>query len=302
MISVPLPANATPGGAVRASEWNRLVEAVRALTPQVEVLPPAGVFPHPWRVTVAREGEPGAEKLRVRVAAGCVNDQAATIVWKAKDDPRGPLPETSRAAWEAAKAEDPKNDFLKDYWDRPLHEAEPPTLLVDLDPGGKDWTERKPERVPKDLRESASTGAKFHAAGVVLAAFPFNIVLTRVLPKRFRVYAGKANPAAIRQARVGELLELARIYQVRGSGGELEAVAVRQLVFWNLAAAAYEPDLQKVDPTLPTLPSFGGIGLGFADSFLMGFNLTNQALAASANAAITNIEQQLDPTEFWTHG
>jgi hypothetical protein len=297
MISpLPLPEKVRPGEALSAAAWNGLVDATLALAVQmrwVEAVPPGD---HPWRVAVGREGVAGKEKLRVRVQAGTVNDVAAVVVWKVKGDPRGDMPAASEAARQEALAATPASAYLKDYWDRPLHEADPPTCLLELDPLGKDWAPCLVTRVPKALRESMPEEAKYYQAGVVLSVVNYNLLVPHPMPKRYRVYAGKANPAQMRSAAVGEVLELARLTQVRDGAGALLACSVRQLVFWNLGTMAYEPQLQVDVPPLP-VPVFG-IGLGLLDAWTGMESL----LTAEVNRSLANIESQMDSTEFWTNG
>lgn len=288
---IALPPKAIPGGRLRAEEWNALVAAVEAMRPTLTVAPPAGVPPHPWRVTAQEEGE----SLRINIRCGCVNDQAATIPWRVREDARGEMPEASRAAHAEAREAAPASEWLKVWWDRPLHEAEPPFLLLPLDASKKNeaWTESL--RPPVALRDAApGKDAKYYVAGVVLAAMPYNIVSTVPMPRRFRVYAGRANPAALRQARAGEVLQLAQVWQAR-EGGALVALRVVQKVFWNLACMAVEPTLQR--PGEVAVPP---TGLPLVDVWTQQAAFAGNALAATVNNTLDMLEGQLTTTEFWT--
>ena len=291
-----LPPPCAPGQPLLAERWNALLAAVESLRPHLEVQDPQGAPPHPWKVAVA-EDPADAAKLRVKVLPGCANDQAATIVWKAKGDPRGDMPEASVAAWKEARKASPESEFLKVYHDRPLYEADAPFLQIGEDPEAEDsdWQQMPRARAPKALAAAAPEDAKFYMAGVVLAAFPFNILVTVPLPKRFRVYAGRANPAAVRSARAGELLQLARIWQVRDKQKQRVGLQAAQDVFWNLGCMAVEPQLQDIpDMTLPPA------GLPLADAFLLGWNLATGALTNIVNGMLQNMEFTLETTEFWT--
>jgi len=275
MISpVTLPPKVAPGEPIRAGAWNALVDAVRSISPTLRIADPAGPVAHPWKVTATQTDE---ETVRLDVRCGCVNDTAATIAWKVKNDPRGNMPEAAKDAHAEALNATPESAFLREYYDRPLHEAEPPFLTLPIEPTNAAWTEST--RPPKALKDSASAEAKFHVAGVVLAAFPFNIVATVPFPKRFRVYAGRANPAALNQARSGELLQLAQVWQVR-EGGELSTISVSQKVFWNVACMAVEPSLQ-LPGTVETDP-------------------ISAALMGQGNSYLDTLESTLSTTQFWT--
>ncbi|MEI6035100.1 MAG: hypothetical protein WCS65_12585 [Verrucomicrobiae bacterium] len=285
MISpLPLPPKVSAGQPIRAEHWNAALDAAQSLRVQLSVADPVGSPSHPWKVSVSQTD---GETLRIDVRAGCINDTAATIAWKVKEDPRGEVPESSREAQAAARLAD------KEYFDRPLHEEDPPFLTLPLACDASQWTASV--RPPIALRESASKGAKFYVAAVVLAAFPFNILMSRPLPKRFRVYAGRANPSAIRQARVGELLQLAQIWQVRSTGGDLETVSATQKVFWNLGCMAVEPSLQRVGEVETPL-----VGLPLADMWSIQNTAASNALVSAANDAIAMLESDLSSTEFWT--
>jgi|GEM_PF-3124958 len=294
MISpLPLPPKVATGDPIRAEHWNDMLAAVQSLQVQLDVAEPRAPSIHPWKVTATQSDE---NTLRIYVRAGCVNDTAATIVWNVKGDPRGDMPEEAKSAHEEALGKSPDSAFLKEYWDRPLHEAEPPFLALPLDPKviRTQWTLSIPTRVPKALKDSASKEANFYVAGVVLAAFPFNIISTVPFPKRFRVYAGRANPAALRQARLGELLQLAQIWQVR-EGGELSTISVSQNVFWNVACMAVEPSLQKVGEVETPLT-----GLPLVDMW-SGMNTAGaNALGEQANSYLDMLESSLGTTQFWT--
>ncbi len=290
-----LPPRAVPGAPVRAADWNAVLEVLASLRPEVRVEPPRGEPPHPWQVEVRLQPGP-PPRLRIEVQAGLVNDEPATVLWQVQDDARGPLPEASAEAWRAAREARPQDAFLQRYWDRPLHEAEPPFLEIGLevtDPGSG-WERRPRHRAPAGLRAGAGEAAEFWATGVVLAAFPFNVLATVPLPKRFRVYAGRPNPPALRAARVGELLQLARVWQVR-EGGEMRGLEVVQDVFWHLGCMAVAPALQMVDNVV--LPP---VGLPLADAFLAGVQLGNEAVVGLVNNELRLLEMTLESTEFWT--
>jgi hypothetical protein len=289
--SLALPEKKSTGLPVVASEWNAVIDAARALRPHVEVTPQLPRRRHPWRASLNQ-----GERLQIRIAAGCVNDEPATIPWRVEGDARGPLPEASREAWRVLRDAAPQDPFLAEWYDRPLYEADAPFLEMDMDTAavGSQWV--RLERAPAGIELAA--GEELYRSAVVLAAFPFQLLGTRPFPRRFRVYAGRGNPAQIRQARVGELLELARIYQVL-SGGELSRVWVDQRVFWNLGCLPVEPTVGEISNPLP-LPSFGGIGLGLLDGIAAGINLGNQLIVDQANAALAQMGWGTQSTEFWT--
>jgi hypothetical protein len=291
-----IPAPVVPGAPLLAERWNALLGVLAVLRPNLKIDPPRGEPPHPWKVTVSTNPE-DATRLRITLLPGLVNDQSATIVWKAEKDPRGPLPAEASAAWKAARDAKPQDAFLQQYYDRPLYEKEPPFLEIGEDPTakGSDWQEMPAGRVPRDLREAAPDGAKFYVAGVVLAAFPFNVLMTVPLPRRFRVYVGRANPAAVRAARAGELLQLARIWQVRDAQGQRVDLRVGQDVFWHVGCMAVEPQLQEI-PGM-TLPP---IGLPLVDMFAMGVQAGINAVTGLVNGFLASMESTLESTEFWT--
>jgi hypothetical protein len=294
MISpLTLPPKVAAGDPIQAEHWNALLDAAQSLRVQINVADPAGPVSHPWKVSASEDGK---GNLKISVKAGCVNDTAATVLWKVKDDPRGDMPDAAKAAHKAALAATPDSAFLQSFWDRPLHEEVPPFLLLPLDPKatGTQWTLSVPSRVPVTLRESASKEAKFYVAGVVLSAVPFNIVSSIVFPKRFRVYAGKANPTAIRQARVGEVLQLARLWQVR-EGEDLSTLSVEQTVFWNVSCMAVEPSLQR-GGTVETPMT----GLPLVDMWSSLNATVSNSIAAQANSYLSMLESTLSTTQFWT--
>lgn len=292
MISpISLPPKVAAGSPILAEHWNDMLSVAQSLQVQLTVADPAGPITHPWKVTASQIDR---ETLRVDVRPGCVNDQAATIVWKVNADPRGEMPAASRAAHAAALAKTPGNAFLKDYWDRPLHEEEPPFLTLPISPTAQQWTLSTRARVPAALRDSASPEARFFLAGVVLAAFPFTVVCTVPMPKRFRVYAGKADPVAINQARVGELLQIARIWQVR-EGDDLSTISVSQDVFWNVSCMAVEPALSRIDHVSTPLT-----GIPMVDAWSIQRSAWDNAIADATNSQIDMIESSLTTIEFWT--
>ena len=294
MISpLTLPPKVAAGDPIQAEHWNALLDAAQSLQVQINVADPAGPVSHPWKVSASDDGK---GNLKISVKAGCVNDTAATVLWKVKDDPRGDMPDAAKAAHKAALAATPDSAFLKEFWDRPLHEEVPPFLLLPLDTKatGTQWTLSVPTRVPKALKDSASPEAKFYVAGVVLSAVPFNIVSSVVFPKRFRVYAGKANPTAIRQARVGELLQLARLWQVR-EGTDLSTLSIEQTVFWNVSCMAVEPSLQRGGTVETTFT-----GLPLADMWSSLNATVSNSIAAQANSYLSMLESTLSTTQFWT--
>ena len=295
MISpLTLPPKVAARGLIRAEDWNKMLDAAQSLKVQINVADPAGPVSHPWKVSAADDGK---GNLKISVRAGCVNDTAATVVWRMVDDPRGDMPEAAKAAHKAALAATPDSALLQKFWDRPLHEEVPPFLLLPLKVGSdgaspSQWTEST--RPPAALKASASKEAKFYVAGVVLAAFPFIILSSVLFPKRFRVYAGKANPAQLRQARVGELLQLAQIWQVR-EGKDLSTISVVQKVFWNVSCMAVEPSLQRVGMVETPLT-----GLALADAWSSMNAFAQNSIADQANSYLSMLESTLTTTQFWT--
>ena len=297
MISpLTLPPKVSAGDPICAEHWNALLDAAQSLQAQLNVADPAGPVSHPWKVSASEDGK---GNLKIAVKAGCVNDTAATVVWRMVDDPRGDMPEAAKAAHKEALKATPDSAFLKEFWDRPLHEADPPFLLLPLKVGSdgaspSQWTASLATRVPKALKDSASDTAKFYVAGVVLCAQPFNIVSSVVFQKRFRVYAGKANPAALSNARAGELLQLARIWQVR-EGEDLSTLSVEQKVFWNVSCIAVEPSLQMVGTVETPMTGFP-----LADMWSMLNNAGTNALISQANSYLDMLSSTLTTTPFWT--
>ena len=114
------------------------------------------------------------------------------------------------------------------------------------------------------------------------------------MPRRFRVYAGRANPAAVRLARLGELLQLARIWQVH-EDGTLSALAVQQEVFWNVSCMAVEPTAQTVSGF-----SIPPVGLPLVDAMAQGVNAGAAAIADAVNGFLSGIAAETASTEFWT--
>jgi hypothetical protein len=287
MSTLLLPAPARPGSPISARAWNDVLQLAQSLPVQLRIEPPQGNPPHPWRVSVSRMDE---DMLRIDVSPGTVNDQPATIPWRVDGDARGPLPESSQIAWEAARDARPGDAWLAEWADRPLYEVDPPYLTLPLDTASGVWAPTA-RAVPAWI---ARPDAEYVVAGVVLAAFPYNILSARMMQRRFRVYAGRGNPAAIRQARAGELLQLARLWQVR-VGGDLVDVQVEQQVCWNLGAMAVEPVVPRLEAWV--LPP---VGLPLVDGFIVGINATAELLATIVNGPLDNIAASITSTEFWT--
>lgn len=284
MISpLTLPPPAQPGHPIRAAHWNALLDTIRAALPQLRISQPCGAPPHPWQITL-RPDEP-ADRLDIHITPGLINDTLPAIHWAIRNDPRGPLPEPALQAWQTARAAAPSDPWLAHYHDRPLADTPPPFLRLPLDPAPPDTPWRPATRPPAWIASSLPPDTRWHTAGVVLASFRYNTLTAVPMPKRWRLFAGRPDPAALRSAATGEVLQLARIWQARSPSGRLLTLRPQQRVWWHLSARASTPRLDRVPDYGPGQDPSGGL-----------FSL----LIQTANTQIANIEAGLTTTEFWT--
>jgi len=134
-------------------------------------------------------------------------------------------------------------------------------------------------------------------ASVYLSARPVNIIAGRVVPFRHRTWAGRM-PSALTAYPYG-IRELARVYVLAGKQPDDATAYVQQREFYDLHTAPVEP-VTLLPDYQPINVSFGGIGFGFADAALAGFNIVSDSLTRQVNEALATMKQASSTVEMWS--
>jgi hypothetical protein len=271
------------GEDIRAEDHNDLVRGLQRIT-YVEGPRPANVtpFPHPWKTRVEAGDKPGT--WRVTMLAGFVNDIEATVAYLKLDDPRG---------WKKPDAY-PTSRIVGDICERSWREPEDaPFLALDT---AKDFVPVADTARPQAFRTADAWEKDLLVASVYLYSRPVWAFLGHVLPARYRTWAGR-KPA--RPAFPFGVRELARVYVLRGKEPDDQQAFVKQVEFWDLAAEPVEP-VKLLPDYKPIGGGFSGIGFGFADAAIGGYNIVADSLTQQVNAALENIAAGTSSVEFWT--
>lgn len=272
------------GDEIRAEDHNALVRGLAGIT-YVEGQKPTGVipYPHPWKTRVQAGDEPGS--WRVRMLAGYVNDVEATVAYLQTGDQRGwKMPDDFPASRRIG-------EICERSWREQGEQA--PVLMLhtksDFIPVGDDAR-------PSAFRTEEAWKKELLVASVYVYARPLGVFMARVLPARYRTWAGKLPRAAYPHG----VRELAKVYVLRGEDERDQLAFVKQEEFWDLAAEPVDPI--KLLPDYVPYPggSMGGIGLGFGDAALAGFNIVADSVTKQVNAALENIAAATASVEFWS--
>jgi hypothetical protein len=261
---------------------------------------------HHWETTVRRlESDPA--QWAVSIGPGLINDELAAIPYRREGDPRGWTPPPGYAApqpgepqYSAAIIE---RDLLDDLDDPPWLLAFAPRDF-DLVPRAQ-WPPHFAFAADDDL-----AGADLWRSHVLLSvkaiAPPFLADITAPLFARPRLYLAAQLPSLNYAASAGGWVEIATLYLVRAASGnpEEDQLIVQQQEFWSLWNMLIQPGqnlLAEVDVagSIAT-PSFGGLGLGFADSFAQQQAAANAALVAATRGALEQTLFQSEWVEYWT--
>lgn len=272
-----------PGDEIRAADRNALLEEMKARTPREGPRPAAPSPPHPWKCRLEPAELP--RRWKVRMKAGFVDDREVPVAYLAENDPRGwKKPDTFPAA-----------RLHGGVCERSWREKEdPPYLLLDLK---KDFLPVGDAARPPFFMTADAWKKDLSMASVYLCARPLGLIAGRVLPARHRTWAGKmpspltAFPYGIRQ--------LARVYVLSGKEESDAQAFVEQREFYDLHTAAVEP-VKLLPDYQPINTSFGGIGFGFADAALAGFNIINDSLIRQVNEALSNLQVGSSTVEMWS--
>lgn len=287
-----------------AEDWNSLVGQGRAriLADGVANTREAPQD-YSWKTSTARFD--AARKWKVFVAPGFINDTVPAISYLKNDDPR---------AWDKPAdypAPKPGETGYSEYFiDRDLLETDPPFLLVESPEGNDANASFSPvsdaARIPY-FQTEAMWEKQIFSAHVILVSTPLrSTFFPASLPPpplaRYRLAVVPRPLAATFAARAGGWLELARLFLVRDekTGPAGDSLLVMQREFHNLAASVVTPSQQFAAGQMSSPASFGGIGLGLADSFSMGISDTYNAFVSQIQAEIDNILAPTASVEFWT--
>jgi len=272
---------------ISAEKHNGVVDEIRSRTPlEGPRTASAAPYPHPWRTRcVADEsGQPG--KWRVTIVAGFVNDVEASVAYFKVGDPRGwTMPEDYPASRISG-------DICERSWRESGEEA--PVLLLDTE---VDFSTVADAARPQAFRTADAWEKDLLVASVYLYARPRGIFMSRPLPARYRTWAGKMPSTATSSTLATR--ELARIYVLRGSDPTDQQAFVKQMEFWDLAAAGVEP-VKLLPDFKPIGSGIGGMGLGFADAALGAYNFFGDFITDQVNAALAQIGWQTNSVEFWS--
>ncbi len=274
---------------IRAEDHNALARGLRGITYVEGPRPDAAApYPHPWRTRVVADESGEAGKWKVTMVAGFVNDVEASVAYLKAGDPRG---------WEMPDGY-PASRISGEVCERSWREADGPEahpyLALDTE---EDFVAVADAARPQAFRTAEAWEKDLLVASVYLSARPRGIFMTRRIPARYRTWAGKMpsrTPSSMLATR-----ELAKVYVLKGDDPADQQAFVKQEEFWDLAAAGVEP-VKLLPDYKPIGGSFGGIGLGFADAALGGYNMMGDAITDQVNAALAQIGWQTNSVEFWS--
>lgn len=273
-----------PSEPIRAEDRNDLVRALRARTPRQGALPRT-IMPvkHPWRCTLQSGALP--RQWRLTMKSGFVDDVEATVAYLAENDPRGwKMPEN----FPASRIH---HGVCERSWREKL---DAPYLSLDL---SRDFLPVPDAARPAFFMTEAAWEKDLWMASVFLCARPINLIAGRTLPPRHRTWAGKM-PSAFTAYPYG-IRELARVYVLAGSSPEDAEAHLQHREFYDLHTAAVEP-VSLLPDYKPINTNFGGIGLGFADAALDGFNIVADSLTRQVNEALQNLRAGSSTVEMWS--
>jgi hypothetical protein len=268
----------------------------------IPIAKPARPFGHPWRVRADRFAPPPGSPLdpdrawTATIAPGTVNDDPPSILYLAKDDPRGWTPSVNQLS---AISPQPSAFIERDLLDG--LPDDPPWLLLSApainasagalqhgdfsavaDAGRLDFF-RTAEMWDKQL---FSARVILSAAPVKIGAFDPRLPAPRL--KRFRLYTTPVLPGRAFGAQAGGWIEIARLWLTRddnATGADGDEMYVEQKVFWDLQTAVVQPSLDSV--------GLGGAAIQAGDA-------VSQAFTDLLVGEVGNILDEASFAAFWT--
>lgn len=225
--------------------WNLVIDEFTKRLPDVQVKPGTGEVIFPWKTAVQQfDDDKGTPRLwRIDVELGTVNDEPPTIIYRAKDDPRG---------WKPEKP--PEDGSL--IVERSLAEFDRPWLLLAApDPTAQASLTDKFLKVPDAARPAffrteAMWDKLLYQSSVFLSdtvkdlsGINFPISILGRLATQLRLTAGPL-PKLAAGSQAGQL-ELARLFLLRDpddTDGSGDSIMVQQKAFYCVQAELIEPN------------------------------------------------------------